>query len=452
MAILGPGFFPLRLVAFIASMGCFVVIFQCVRAETHSVYAGFVSAGLYAATFRLSGAWFDIGRVDSLALFLLLAGMYLLRQNRTGWHDVFAGIVFTISFFTKQSALVVVVPMIAACIVTREKWRKGLFVTTFVLLTGCGILAYDHFTHGWFSFYTLILPTHHRIDKPFIWWFWADDILKPLHVVVLFAIVFLGRIALDNGNKKSGDTFFHYMLFAGMVGSSWMARTHSGGYNNVLMTAYAGFSIFFGLGLNSMIDCFSGTAPENRAGGSRESKRNGFKIVVYAMCIYQFGILVYNPSKQIPTNADIYAGEHLIRIMRAIQGEILLQNHGYYNRLAGKPTHIQSVALWDIMRCHDEEVTSRLKEEILQAIRQKRFAAIILDKTNPGKVKLIKNWRLEAVKENYKLENSIFTDNSVFWTRVGMKVRPLELWVPKLNKLLLENSIRPESHPRYLHK
>ncbi len=50
--IFGVGFFSLRLVAFISSLACFLVIFLLVRKETESCFCAFLSCGLFAATFQ----------------------------------------------------------------------------------------------------------------------------------------------------------------------------------------------------------------------------------------------------------------------------------------------------------------------------------------------------------------------------------------------------------------
>ena len=73
--IIGAGFVPLRLVSFISSLGCFFIIFLFVKRETKSNFFGILAASLFSATFRRSGAFFDIARVDSLFLFFLLTAL-----------------------------------------------------------------------------------------------------------------------------------------------------------------------------------------------------------------------------------------------------------------------------------------------------------------------------------------------------------------------------------------
>ena len=57
--IVGIGYFPLRLVSFASSLLCFAAIYKIVKAESRSTFSGILAAGLFAATFRISGAWFD---------------------------------------------------------------------------------------------------------------------------------------------------------------------------------------------------------------------------------------------------------------------------------------------------------------------------------------------------------------------------------------------------------
>ena len=59
----GNGFFTLRFVSYVASLGCFGFIFLIVRHRTASVFASFVAACLFAAEFAIAGAWFDLARV-----------------------------------------------------------------------------------------------------------------------------------------------------------------------------------------------------------------------------------------------------------------------------------------------------------------------------------------------------------------------------------------------------
>lgn len=118
--VIGIGFVPLRLLSFVSSLGCFFIIFLFVKRETGSNYSGFLASSLFAATFRISGAWFDIARVDSLFLFLLLLSMYSIKLHDSSISLMLAGILVSLSFMTKQTALIISVPIMFYCILVKR--------------------------------------------------------------------------------------------------------------------------------------------------------------------------------------------------------------------------------------------------------------------------------------------------------------------------------------------
>ena len=80
--LLGNSFLSLRLVSILSTLGILYLIFILVRQGSGSTLAGILASGLFCATYQLSGHWFDIARVDSLALALLLLSIYLLFKNK----------------------------------------------------------------------------------------------------------------------------------------------------------------------------------------------------------------------------------------------------------------------------------------------------------------------------------------------------------------------------------
>src|SRR5438874_66499 len=75
-AVTGVGYLPLRIVSLLCSIGCFVLIYMMVRRSTDSSFAAFLSCGLFAASYRYVGAWYDIGRPDMLFMLLMLVVAY----------------------------------------------------------------------------------------------------------------------------------------------------------------------------------------------------------------------------------------------------------------------------------------------------------------------------------------------------------------------------------------
>ncbi len=78
--VVGVGFLPLRLVSVVSSIGVFAVLWRLVQQETGDPVAGVAAAGIFAATYKIGLAWFDIGRVDSLYLLMMLLAVAQARR------------------------------------------------------------------------------------------------------------------------------------------------------------------------------------------------------------------------------------------------------------------------------------------------------------------------------------------------------------------------------------
>jgi hypothetical protein len=66
-------------------------------------------------------------------------------------------------------------------------------------------------------------------------------------------------------------------------------------------------------------------------------------------------------------------------------------------------------------------VKDDIQREIEGAIRERRFEAIITDG----------DWYEEDLEAHYELRGSAFDDDSVFWTRAGIRMRPERIYVPR---------------------
>ena len=70
--VTGVGFPALRLVSLLSSLGVFALLYLFVARDTRDRFAAVAAVGLFAATYRIGGTFFDVGRVDALFLVLLL--------------------------------------------------------------------------------------------------------------------------------------------------------------------------------------------------------------------------------------------------------------------------------------------------------------------------------------------------------------------------------------------
>jgi hypothetical protein len=403
--LLGEGFLPLRLVSFLSSLLCFALVGYLVARECGDRRAGLLAAGLLAASFEISGAWFDIARVDSLFLALTLGSLVLLRLGTTLSAALAAGVLGGCAFFTKQTALVVFAPFLFAAAVARVRsWLAFSAALAVTVVVGCLVL--DAGSDGWFAYYVFDLPTQHRIR----WWklerFWRLDVLRRLPVAVAAAVAFFG---LRRFGAKDPTRLYYPCLAIGTLLASLLSRLHSGGYGNVLMPAYAGLAVLFGLGVSESL----------RSGFAR--RRPLAPTAIYVLCLIQFAMLAYDPAAQIPSERDRSAGERLVETIRGFEGDVLVVSHGYLADLAGKPRSAQWMAIADVLRARDGSVKEDIEREIEDAIREQRFAAIITDE----------DWYEEELEVHYELLGRAFDDDSVFWPRTGSRTRPERIYVPR---------------------
>lgn len=405
--IVGVGFVSLRLVSTISSLGCFLVIFLMVRRETGSTFSGALASGLFAATFKISGSWFDIARVDSLFLFLLLLALYLIRFKASLKSYVLAGALISLSFLTKQTALLVSLPVMAYCVYSNRR-SGAVLIGVSVAGIGLSTLLLNNIHDGWYVYYIFDLPRKHAVVKSMILGFWAKDLVWPLPIAFGLSVFSLFADLRAPDKKRS---LFYPAMAVGMLGGSWFSRLHLGGDANVLFPAYAAIAILFGIGTHRALGLVL-AAPQSRA--------NLMEILVCVLCILQFSFLVYNPLRQVPTEKDAEAGRRFIRTMSQMEGEVFVPYHGYLPVLAGKNTHAHAMAMIDVLRGDEEQARVRLALELRQALMERRFGAIILDSGQ-----FMKDWFQKKDFEGYCMtEQPFFEDESVFWTISGMKTRP----------------------------
>ncbi len=406
----GVGFLPLRLVAFVSSLGCFLFIFLSVRRETGSAFAAFLATGLFAATYRISGDWLDIARVDSLFLFFLLAGFYAVKFGKSAISCILAGTLFSLSFLTKQTALAIAIPVMLYYIVVNRR-NFVLFVVTMAVIVGGSTLVLNRIHAGWYTYYVFGVPSGHPLIGRMLIEFWTADILAPLSIACSLSVLyFVSRLS----DSRKEDCFFYLLMAGGMVGAAWMSRIHEGGFDNVLLTAYAAISILFGLGLHCVLEALQ---------SGKTEKGRYFEVGAYLVCLLQFILLVYNPLLLIPTEEDVEAGWKLVERIKQVEGDVFVPYHPYLPVLAGKRTFAHGEALYSIMSSDREKGRAKLDSEINRAVREKRFSAVILDMHRSRKI-----WNRGVGPANFRGycfdERPIFNDADVFWPITGVKVRP----------------------------
>ena len=359
-SITGNGFFPLRLVSILATALSFWLIYLFIKRETGEGYYGILGAGLFAATYEFSGAWFDLARVDSLFVMFLLLTFYLLRI-RDKKTFLLAGLTATAAFLTKQSAIIIIAPVFVYSIIAERK-LSVYFVSVFILFSGGAILSLNSLTDGWFSYYLFKLPSAHKILIEKIYSFWIDGLFVQLSVAFFLSLAYF---LVTKSGWRRGSLWFYFSITAGTFIYSWSSLMYSGGFSNVLIPSHAVLALLFGIAYKNINDDMQDILP---------GSRTNVQIILALLIMGQFAQLTYHPLKYIPKSEDRAAAEKYMQTLRSFKSPVYVPVQGFIPRRAGHETHAHSMALYDVMR-GDKINGEKLENELSELLEKHHFNA-----------------------------------------------------------------------------
>ncbi len=409
--IVGLGFLPLRLVSLASSVAALALLAAMIVRESGDRVAGLAAAGLYAATYRQAGAWFDIGRVDSMFMALTLAALLVARRARSARGGVAVGVLAFAGFATKQTALVALAPVLLVLLVTRPR-VGGAALAVLVALLGASTLAGNALTQGWYGFFVFSELAHQPVVPGQWTGFWTHDVIgaMPLALVVIGAGAMFLRQRVRAGPAARSGVLFYAAAAGGLLAASWSSRLHSGGYDNVLMPTYAAIALLAGLALALV-----------RAGGGRPAAVlvSGLALALVA----QIALLHYPLSAQLPTAADARAGGRLIAELRSLGGGVLVPDHPYYATLAGKGTSAQQAGLGDLLRSGGGRGRRALQASLPGSLRAMGIDAVVLDN------RLDEGPLSEELRRDFVLSPTPLISGQALWPVTDLRQRPDRLFL-----------------------
>ena len=358
--VIGQSYLPLRLVSLVSALACFGLLARLVQRETGSLAAGVGAAGAFAATYFVTGTWFDVGRVDSLFLALSLAGLYAARWMRSLPGAVGAGLLLAAAALTKQTALAEGAAVLAVLLLTgptrstaRGRRLARVAALTWALAVGLATLVLGLTSGGWYIYYIFPLMSEHSLTASHVSWFWTL-LATAMGLVACAALIGARRVPRE--------------LLAGgaaLVIEGYAALVHSGGSLNDVLPAYLAVALLAGLAL-----------------GRDETRWAGIAAPLLVLAQTVTLLAGAHPGQAIPTAADRSAGDRLLAGMRAFGGDVAVPQEPALNLLAGTAPAAHPGAVYDVVRGTDQTAIADYQRSAVGAVQALQFSAIITD--GPG--------------------------------------------------------------------
>jgi len=404
-----------------------------------------VALGLFAATYPWVEGWYDLVRADTLFLAMVTAGVHAAarwaRADRGAvGHARVAAVaaVLALAFFTKQTGIIYVAA--GGAVVLVLNWRRAAtYAVTAGLIGLIGTWLLERSSGGWFWIYVRKLHQEHDFHMPrfwdsfghILWHFPAMTLAVAAGVAAVIACAIVRRTVPAAARPL--------LLWAPMFAVSTLVGALGFGTQWAHYNAYMPAMLHGGIAAGAALPAVAACA---RAIVGRRSPAvtigTAAAVLVAVVASLQLRAVRWRPRDFIPTTADRAAGAALIHRLAAIDGDIWVPSHPWYAHLAGKRMYVHRMGIKDVTErlrgarwgwLHEIMAWARSgvlpPREIVgldQALRESRFAAIVVD--SPNDVHL---W--PAVARSYRFEERLSRrERPRVYT--GAKVQPAELWVP----------------------
>lgn len=406
--VFGVGFFGQRLMSVLASLGCFLVLDVWARRESDSGLAALIAPALFAATFPISGGWFDLARVDTLFVLLLIWAAYVLRFAERPRSFALAGALLGLSFLTKQTALLVALPLAIYAFVAHGR-RAWVFVGGMVLVGGGVSLVFDIFSNGWFRYFVLGLGQQDGYNLVRFLAFWTED-MQPLMIALTAS---LGYIVWLIANRRR-ETGFYAVLALGVLAASYLSRLRGGGFVNVLMPLHAVLALLSALALARVVQAF----------GNGRITGAPLAVASFAAISLQFVALLYLPQSMLPTALDRASGEQFMDLLRRQPDQVLVFAHGYYADMAGKAgNRVGWLMNLHGDGAHDNDAKRAFAADVEAGLAEQRWGALIVDQA----IFVSEDYQ-DVIDQYYVGEPIEFPNPDAFQPVTGLETRPLALY------------------------
>ncbi len=350
--VLGVSYLSLRLVSLLSSLACFALLARLVQRETGSIAAATSAAGMFAATYFVADAWFDLARVDSLFLALSIGGLYAARHMRATRGAIAVGVLLAAAALTKQTGLAEGVAVVAALLTGPRRRLAGVAALTGVAVLGASTFVLRLTSGGWYTYYTIKQMSEHSLTYGNLGWFWTA-LLTATGLAACAALIGARRVPRE--------------LLAGCAAlavEGYATLVHSGGAINDMLPAYLCVALLAGLALGSSVRWIA--------------IMSGLLVLAQSV----FLLMSSHPFQAIPASADRAAGERLVAGMRAFGGDVTFPGDPSLSLLAGMEPAAVPGAVDDVLRATGKAGIMSYRGSAYEAVKSRQFSAFIT--VSPG--------------------------------------------------------------------
>jgi hypothetical protein len=336
-----------RAVSILATFALIALVASAVKRETGDRRAALLGAGGVAGLYAVAGWIFDLARVDSLFIALVMGSLYVARYARRGVVAVgAAAILLVVAYETKQLALFFLPVALSTLWMRERRWGVG-FALAFVSLMAIDQTLEHVATGGWYWVFTQRVSTAHGINGSRLF-----DFARTMATSVPIAIGASAARAVVVGRGGSAGAFRALAASTWTMASIW-------GLVTMLFTA-----VRAGSSANNMLPFLVFLTIEGAVGFhllARSASRWASR--AHLLAVGQMLLLLYDPRPAVPSAADRARADAVVRRLAETDGPVLVPDRPFYAVLAGKTPGYHSDALWN-WRMYAGTVPQDLRERL----------------------------------------------------------------------------------------
>ena len=348
------------------------------------VLLALVSAGYIAGTYGLVRGWYDIARVDSLALVFVILAAAPLAAEKIRWRDIVISALFaSLAVYTKQTNVLFAAGL--CVLVLRRDPRKGVGLAL-IMGTVCAValLLLEHLTRG--AFLTWLFNTRHHAVS-------VERLLEGAWEVLLgapFLILVPFLLGAGKGRSRlSARAMLWLALLLLAIPTGLIPFSKRGGYLNSLMP------IWFLAGPTILI------LIAELARSTRETTRQGILATVMIVQAVLLSLLIFDPDNPLPGAQERQRAQAMNRTIAGLKGGVVCP---IYPLLPVRNGHRTDQASWishtDAMWAKMPGVTASSYMAWLHGVRPRWL--LLTDESAEEAVAL-----LDAVGTSYKFHREI---------------------------------------------